>query len=204
MSERIEMEVLNSLIEIVELRRAWKLALLVAALAFCTTASAAAQVPALSNESALVAFHRNLDAYVELRGRFEEPLPLFRPWRGTGEALLAQRYLASAIRTARHDDRPGNVFSPVVALAFRLCMTYTLTPAERLLLGGGEDGGEDAPLPIVNEPLPGEWMAAAPASLIQHLPELPQAIEYRFVGYDLILWDAHAGIVIDVLPDALR
>jgi hypothetical protein len=32
---------------------------------------------------------------------------------------------------------------------------------------------------------------------------LPAELEYRFVGRDLVLVDSHAGLVVDVLPDAL-
>jgi len=35
------------------------------------------------------------------------------------------------------------------------------------------------------------------------LPPVPDDVEYRFVGRDLILRDAHANVVIDVLPDAV-
>jgi hypothetical protein len=40
--------------------------------------------------------------------------------------------------------------------------------------------------------------------LLEALPPVPGGLEYRVVGPDLVLWDVHAEIVIDVLRDALR
>jgi hypothetical protein len=36
------------------------------------------------------------------------------------------------------------------------------------------------------------------------LPALPPELQYRIVGDALALIDVHAGLVVDVLPDALR
>jgi hypothetical protein len=35
------------------------------------------------------------------------------------------------------------------------------------------------------------------------LPELPPELSYRFVGRDLVLKDIKAGLVVDVLPNAI-
>jgi hypothetical protein len=186
------------------MRYAWTPALVATALVLGMPACASAQVVEPSPDSAAVAFAERVDSYAQLRNRFEEPLPSFARSRGAWSTLIARQRLASAIRAARRDTRVGSVFSPPVALMFRQHLAAALTPAERLLLGGGEDGESVAPIPMVNETVRVEWMAEAPPALLQQLPELPAAIEYRFVGNDLILWDAHAEIVIDVLSDALR
>jgi hypothetical protein len=39
--------------------------------------------------------------------------------------------------------------------------------------------------------------------LLLRLPELPEELEYRIVNCDLVLWDVHADLVIDFVPDAL-
>jgi hypothetical protein len=185
-------------------RHMWEPALVGAVLILGTPVFARAQVVEPSHDSTAVAFAERVDSYAQLRSRFEEPLPSFARSRGAWSTLVAKQYLASAIRAARRDTGAGTIFSPPVALMFRQRLAAALTPAERLLLGSGEDGESVAPIPIVNETVWVEWMAEAPPALLQQLPELPWAIEYRFVGNDLILWDAHAEIVIDVLPDALR
>jgi len=40
-------------------------------------------------------------------------------------------------------------------------------------------------------------------ALLAALPALPEELEYRFVGWDLVLVDTHADLVVDILKDAL-
>jgi hypothetical protein len=39
--------------------------------------------------------------------------------------------------------------------------------------------------------------------LLQWLPPLPEDLEYRLIDHDLVLWDSHADLILDVLPDAV-
>lgn len=183
-------------------RRNWPtIAVALALSAGCTTAAQDAQP---QNDAANAAFLAGVEEYVTMRSRLEEPLPPFSATRSTLSNLVAKRYLASAIRAARRSSRPGTIFTPAVAAAFRERINEALTVAERQLLGRGEAAEPYAPVPRVNEPVEAVFLAAAPTPLLARLPELPAAIEYRFVGNDLILWDADADIVVDVLTDALR
>jgi hypothetical protein len=43
-----------------------------------------------------------------------------------------------------------------------------------------------------------------PIVLLQSLPPLPEDLEYRLLDHDLVLWDIHADLMLDVLPDAIR
>jgi hypothetical protein len=152
--------------------------------------------------SALAQFNDHVSGYVALRSRFEEPLPRLGTLRTEWSTLIARRYLASAIRTARHASVAGEIFTPQVALMFRERFAGALTPNEWLLLVPPGDDESAAPIVLVNEPVAEEWFTALPPALVQHLPALPEGIEYRFVGTALVLWDTHAEIVIDVLPNA--
>ena len=51
---------------------------------------------------------------------------------------------------------------------------------------------ESAPLPTV------------PPNLLARLPQLPEDVEYRIVGKDLILRDVDANIIVDFIPNAIR
>ena len=42
-----------------------------------------------------------------------------------------------------------------------------------------------------------------PPNVLAALPRLPDDIEYRFMGRDLILLDTRANVIIDRVPDAL-
>ena len=150
---------------------------------------------------AVTMFADRIAEYVTTRARLEEPLPAFDERRDSWSLMLTRRYLASAIRAARPSARKGTIFSPLVADYVRDVIERTLTPQDRLALTGAGDEGGDVPL-AVHEPVP-EWaMQPVPNALCRALPSLPAGIEYRVVAADLILWDAHAEIVIDVFSGA--
>jgi hypothetical protein len=45
-------------------------------------------------------------------------------------------------------------------------------------------------------------LSTMPPTLLQRLPLLPEELEYRFVGPDLILRDKNANIIVDYMRDA--
>jgi hypothetical protein len=151
----------------------------------------------------LQSFHDSVARYAALRARLEEPLPAFDdPRRDGWTQLLIRRYLASAIRTARRGAEPGCVFGPAARL-FREEITraiYEIDIEGLVDVGPGEDGFVlDLAL---NEPIPAWALLPVPKPLLERLPRLPVAIEYRIAAGALILWDTHAEILIDALPDA--
>ena len=152
---------------------------------------------------ALRAFESELARYVSLRARFEERLPAFDdPSRDRWTLLLMRRYLGSAIRAARRDAQPGCIFGPA-ALLVRKTIAEGLYEVDIEGLVEGLLGEDEFALDLVlNEPVPSWAMAPVPAALLERLPPLPPAIEYRIAGGALILWDTDAEILVDALPDA--
>jgi hypothetical protein len=149
-------------------------------------AGAAAPQTASDHGAAVQIFATRVEQYAWLRARLEQPLPSFdadrRPW----SLLLMRRYLASAIRTARARETQVSIFAPPVEGFFR----------------DVDDGTEDPLDVMVNEPLP-EWaLHPVPPALLERLPPVPSAISYKMAAGALVLWDDHAEIVIDALPDA--
>ena len=84
--------------------------------------------------------------------------------------------------SALHTDRR----TEIVRLAYQLI-------AERCLQGVRFD---------VNAAYPdGLPLQSMPPSLLLNLPQLSKELEYRFVGRELILRDAPANLIVDVIPD---
>jgi hypothetical protein len=162
-----------------------------------TPATTQTQVPS-GRAAALRVFSERVDRYVWLRAKCEDPLPSFDLRRDPWSLLLTRRYLASAIRTARTQARAGDIFSPPVADLFRVTIREAIY--ERDIEGVVKD--ETVVDLIVNEPIPDWALSPVPGALLEMLPPLPDAIEYRMVGGALILWDMHAQILIDGLPYA--
>lgn len=143
-------------------------------------------------------FTERVERYARLRSRLEEPLPPFDARRDPWSLLLARRYLGSAIRTARAHAGPGEIFGPPVDGFFREAIGAAIDELDVEGLAGGEDPVDL----IVNEPVP-EWaLEEVPRVLAGRLPALPAALGYRLAGGALLLWDEHAEILIDVLPEA--
>jgi hypothetical protein len=45
-------------------------------------------------------------------------------------------------------------------------------------------------------------ISSVPPQVLQTLPALSEDLEYRFIGDNLILLDAHAHVIADFIPDA--
>ena len=109
--------------------------------------------------------------------------------------------LGAAIREARPLAREGAIFTPRVAAFFRARIAHAVRAAAiDVATSGGLDEGVARDVYAV---LP--WGAGRRVwpVLVDALPALPQELEYRFVGGDLVLLDVDANLVVDVLPDAL-
>jgi hypothetical protein len=165
-------------------------------------AAATGQHP-LSPDAGLQSFDENVARYAALRARLEAPLPRFDdPRRDGWSLLLTRRYLASAVRTARRGAEQGAIFAPAAA-TFRDILARAIYEVDVEGLVDASAGEDDIALDLtVNEPIPAWALSPVPPPLLERLPPLPQAIEYRIAAGALILWDTHAEILIDALPDA--
>ena len=150
-------------------------------------------------------FFRAIDAYVVHHHRMFEPLAegiMCLP----EDTLAAVNGLAEIPREARPVPREGEIFTADVADLFgrRLVETFyrdEYSAADRLTAMDAKT--LTAPGVRVNEPLPwGIGNILVPAVDIA-LPSLPEELEYRLVGHDLVLIDVVSNIVVDVIRTAL-
>jgi hypothetical protein len=154
-------------------------------------------------DAALQAFDAGIARYVALRAKFETPLPALGDPRLDGWRLfLMRRYLASAIRAARSEAEQGCIFGPAAGV-IRETIARTLYEVD---IEGPVDfwtGEDEFVLDLaLNEPIPAWALSPVPPPLLERLPPLASAIEYRIAGAALVLWDSDAEILIDALPDA--
>ena len=159
-----------------------------------------------ASDDLLCVFAANVDAYVQLHRRLEASAP---PQIYTSDAellLMSRRAMALAVRRERPLARQGDIFSPPIAALFRQIVDRTLredrTDWGEFLL---EDG---MTLPIevrVNGDYPaGGPVATMTPTLLKALPPLPRELQYRFVNFTLVLWDVHAGLIVDFVPEIFR
>jgi len=157
-------------------------------------------------------FKVSVEEYVELHRRVRATLPPLEVSPEPRRILKASDGLMAAIRDARPGARAGDVFNPVVAANFHARIDYALRDPDRRkriverLTEVEEDEDERPPAgwrPAVNGTL--DWFStgATPHSILEALPDLPDELQYRFVGLDLILLDVDANLIVDILPAAV-
>lgn len=163
--------------------------------------------PTALEERTLNDFDQRIDRYVRLHRRLERDLPPEHLFGDLEDMPIAVDALHNAMVDARPNSRAGTFFTPGVAelLTTRLARTITaagLTPAEAMVamnLGYRERHPQaqvDGRIP------PGRHVRVWPA-LLAVLPALPEELEYRFIGWDLVLVDVHADLIVDILKNAL-
>jgi hypothetical protein len=160
-----------------------------------------------SRDAALRLFSQRVEAYAALHRSLEGTLPPLTSTREVVKNYAARQLLANAIRKARRSATQGDIFSPDVASVFRAIIGTALKgrDVERLLAELNEEHPKmHGVQPVVNHPLPKGTTHAMPSVLLQVLPALPEDVEYRIVNHDLVLWDIHANLVVDFIPNALR
>lgn len=149
---------------------------------------------------AIWGFEDRVSAYAALRERIlSGPLPPLEG-RTSISVLLTRTSLASGIRAARAGALSGDIFGPV-ANEFRCLISEALRGRDIDAVPRDIDE-EMPPMLSINEPYPIGPSHRVPWMVAARLGPLPEYIQYRVVGGDLVLWDAYAAIVIDVLPDA--
>jgi hypothetical protein len=153
-------------------------------------------------QRALRAFDAAVREYVEVRRR-QEPEPL-DPMTADRERIRRwQDTFVAGIRDARVAANEGDIFNRDVAVFLR----HRLAPAARqhrnditVMQSLGEDS---LPTVSINDPLPGGLTIRIPDYLLVYLPAVPDGLEYRLLGTDLLLWDMRVDLVVDILRDAI-
>jgi hypothetical protein len=177
-----------------------------------TTAAAAASLRGAEARSQVTLdaelvrdFKRRVDRYMQLHDKIQRLGTRQKQRDDVGENLVSQQALALRIRFARHDARPGELFTPTIAMALRRALDPVLRgPAA---LSARESIREDAPATfvlVVNGSFPqGDSRSTMPGNVLQILPPLPNGLEYRIVDTHLVLIDLDADIVVDYMLDIM-
>jgi hypothetical protein len=147
-------------------------------------------------------FRRRIDAYAELRSTLERGLPPRRVTDDAEELVLRIRRLQEKLKAARRSAKQGDIFVPEVTAAFRNALqAQTDTKTCTALF-------DDNPVELhigINDVYPTHQpVSSMPPNVLAALPRLPDDIEYRFVGRDLILFDTRARMLVDRMTLAVR
>jgi hypothetical protein len=120
--------------------------------------------------------------------------------------------LARAIRVRRPAARRGDVFDASVVPTIVARVRGELEgaearPARKVLREGNPRYDEEGSVPVpirINGDYPVRApVSTVPPSVLLVLPPLPESLDYRFVGRDLILRDVEANLIVDYIVGAV-
>jgi hypothetical protein len=161
--------------------------------------------PQLSIDQARAAaeFESRVNAYVSLHRRLEGTVPTIAVSDDYAQVKAAIEALGTKLRAMRQDARRGDVFTPEVECWFRQMIDTSLKGCDINALRASLNE-ENPPSVKFTLTINGRWPKGAslgpmPPRLLADLPSLPDDLEYRFLDRDLVLWDAHANLVVDFI-----
>ena len=118
----------------------------------------------------------------------------------------AENALPEAIRFVRRNASRGDIFDAELAELLRFQIWFALwhnrrTPADTFAIGGYVPLA--GPPLFVNDTLRPYVGRPLTSMMAELLPALPEELEYRLVGRDLVLLDTQTRVIVDVLTNAL-
>jgi len=171
------------------------------------TASSPAQAqPVNEDAKALAGFLDRVNQYVALHMKLENTLPKLSKESTPQQVDSHQRQFAKLIQDARKDAKQGDIFTPESQAVVKKLISRIFSGSDGASLKASiMDENPGVPNLKVNARYPDEIpVSTIPPQLLQGLPKLPEEMEYRFVGNNLILMDTHAHIIADYVPNTFR
>lgn len=162
--------------------------------------------PAPGPDAPVIAdFVTRVNAYVAIHLQAERAAPKLPQEATPLQIDQTQRAMASRILATRADAKRGDIFTPAMSALVRRLLIEVLSGPDgaRRRAAIMDDNIKFLPL-SANQRYPDDVpLTTMPPGLLEALPELPEEMEYRFIGPHLILFDQHAHIIPDFIPDAL-
>jgi hypothetical protein len=175
---------------------------------FMSVVAAEPQEPAQAvnrDAKTIKAFSERVDKFVALHRKLESTLPKLPAETDPDRVYAHQQALAKLLAQARAGARSGDLFNEETRRVFRRIIAVVVRGPEGRELVAEILDENTASVPLrVNGPYPSDVpFSTVPPRLIAALPPLPEELEYRFVGRQLILFDLHAQTIVDFMTNAL-
>jgi hypothetical protein len=167
--------------------------------------AAAPQVAVNEDAQILAALDKRIRDYSALHEKLEATLPALEKEAAPAQVERHQDALAALLLKARPDAKYGDVFGPTARALIRRLLARALagSDGEKLRQAIMEDNPGHRPVEV-NGRIPDDLpRSTLPVQVLQMLPRLTEAVEYRFLGRRLLLVDEHALIVVDYVDNAL-
>ncbi|MEO8259519.1 MAG: hypothetical protein ABI868_19385 [Acidobacteriota bacterium] len=151
---------------------------------------------------ALQEFTDRIAGYLALQKRLAStlnPAPADNP----AQVDVFQKALADAIRAARRQARPGDIFGDAGRHIRELIRQDARERSVRDAYAAMEEVPRHTTLKVNVTYPPAAALATVPPLILNRLPTLPDGIEFRFMGRELILRDTRANLIVDFIHEAV-
>jgi hypothetical protein len=153
----------------------------------------------------LAEFQKRLDAYMTLHDKAASGLNTPGKEATPEEIVTYQRQLEARLVPLRTSAKAGDIFSPEMQAFIRKYLAQLFSGPQGANLKGVVM--DENPVDVkfgVNTRYPDTVpLSTMPAQVLEVLPKLPEGLEYRFIGRDLILMDVRAHTIVDFVRDAI-
>jgi hypothetical protein len=155
------------------------------------------------NAVAIKGFLDRVNDYVDLQKKVDNGLPKLSGDEDPSKIEAHQAAMAARIKIARANAKPGDIFGDIAPVM----KTVIRDDAHLRKLRDSRAVMEEVPKfdpPRINAAYPEKLpLATVPPLILDALPRLPEGLEYRFMGNDLILRDTKANLVADFINGAV-
>ncbi len=159
------------------------------------------------NEDArvLAGLLERIEQYVALHKQLDDKLPKLSKEATPKEIDQHQRALARLVQEARRNAKPGDVFTPESHVVVKRILGRIFSGSEGAALKASiMDENPGTVKLAVNGRYPDSVpLSTVPPQVLQALPKVPDEMEFRFIGRNLILMDVGAHVIVDYVEDAL-
>jgi hypothetical protein len=175
---------------------------------FAPLVAAQDKPPAVNADAAILQdFTKRVGEYVKLHKSVEDSLPRLKKTESPEKIERHEHELARRIREARGPAGEGAIFTPEIGAEFKRLIALAMQGQKATVVKQSLKHAEPVRAPKrlrVNHSYPEHLpLQSTPPTLLENLPRLPPELEYRIVGHDLILRDAKANLVVDLVPNAI-
>ena len=150
-------------------------------------------------------FDRRIAAYVSLRERQARTLRSAER-QNPGGTADRQAALRALIATARANAKPGDVFDPAMQTSVRNIVRSLLEGPDGTSIRASlmDENPTWAEMRVNSGYPPSLPISTMTSNLLSALPDLPDGLEYHFVGRRMVLLDTRARMIVDFVENVLK
>jgi len=175
----------------------------ISAVQLMCTVLTAGQARVNPQAEAMAHFSERVTAYLSLQKKVEGKLSSQKETNDPERIKTHIANLAQGIRLARADAKAGDVFNGAAEQFRQIIREDAKDRSVRDAFAAMQEVPTRTP-PRVNADYPETAaLATVPPLILKRLQQLPDGVEYRFMGHDLILRDTKANLIVDLLPGAV-